>query len=155
MAKYLNDTGLSYFWGKLKTAFSAAGHTHSYLANAVEDTTPQLGGELDGNGHSIGCAEYDNGNSGTSKDIDWKNGNHQKVTMTGNCTFTFTAPTKAGMLSLRIIQDATGSRTVTLPTMKKPGGTAFTHSTAASSIDILSIYYDGSAYYGQLSTAFS
>ncbi len=124
------------------------------LTDVVNDATPQLGGELDCQAHSIGFTEYDNGNSGTSKAIDWRLSNHQKVTMTGNCTFTFTAPSKAGMYSLRIIQDATGGRTITLPTMKKPGGTAFTHSTAANSIDILSIYYDGSAYYGQLSPNF-
>lgn len=29
MAKYLDETGLSHFWGKLKTAFAAATHTHS------------------------------------------------------------------------------------------------------------------------------
>jgi hypothetical protein len=119
------------------------------------DTTPQLSGELDQNGHTIGGVEYDNGNSGTSKTIDWKNGNHQKVTMTGNCTFTFTAPSKACMLSLRFINDGTAGRVRTLPTIKWPGGTAPTWTTTANAVDILSLFYDGSAYYGQAGLAFS
>lgn len=121
----------------------------------ANDTTPQLGGELDQNGHSIGGTEYDNGNSGTSKTIDWKLGNHQKVTMTGNCTFTFTAPTNPCMLSLRFINDGTSGRTITLPTIKWPGGTAPTWTKTANAIDILSLFYDGSAYYGQAGLAFA
>lgn len=120
----------------------------------VLDTTPQLGGELDQNSHTIGGAEYDNGNSGTTKTIDWKLGNHQKVTMTDNCIFTFTAPTKPCMLSLRIIQGSTGSRTITLPTIKWSGGIP-TWTTTANAIDILSLYYDSVNYYGQAGLAFA
>jgi len=36
-------------------------------------------------------AEYSNGNSGASIAIDWNNGNKQMLTMTANCTITFTA----------------------------------------------------------------
>lgn len=55
--------------------------------------------------------EYDNGDSGTTKTIDWLNGSLQKVTMTGNCKFTFTLPaTGQGFMQLRAIQDTTGSR---------------------------------------------
>jgi len=35
------------------TDVSLSGHTHSYLANIVEDTTPQLGGNLDTNSQNI------------------------------------------------------------------------------------------------------
>lgn len=99
--------------------------------------------------------EIDNGNSGTSKTIDWTAGNKQKITMTGNCTFTFTAPSGPCNLILRIIQDGTGGRTITLPTIKWAGGAAPTWSTAASKIDILSLYYDGSAYYGMAGINFA
>jgi len=125
------------------------------IANIVEDTTPQLGGELDCQSFTIGFTEYDNGNSGTSKAIDWKLSNHQKVTMNGNCTFTFTAPTKPCMLSLRFINDSTAGRTITLPTIKKVGGTAFTWTSTANAIDLLSLYYDGTSYYGQNSLAWA
>lgn len=127
------------------------------LTTLSDDTTPQLGGELDMNGHSIGGAEYDNGNSGTSKAIDWRLGNHQKVTMTGNCTFTFTAPTKAGALSLRFINDSTAGRTITLPTIKWAGGSANAPvwTKTANAIDMLNLYYDGSAYCGMASLAWA
>ena len=125
------------------------------LTDIVGDATPQLGGELDCQAHTIGFTEYDNGSSGTAKTVNWTLSNHQKVTMTGSCTFAFTTPSKPCMLSLRIIQDGTGSRTITLPTIKWPGGAAPTWSAAANAIDILSLYYDGSAYYGQAGIAFA
>jgi len=140
---------------KVHDGSTAGGNLVGGISHVLEDTTPQLGGELDQNAHTIGCTEYNNGDSGTSKTIDWKLGNHQKVTMTGNCTFTFTAPTKACMLSLRFINDGAAGRTRTLPTIKWPGGTAPTWTTTANAIDVLSLFYDGSAYYGQAGLAFA
>lgn len=93
--------------------------------------------------------EVDNGNSGTADTIDWGAGNNQKSTLTGNVTYTFTAPSGPARLQLRLIQDATGSRTVTWPaSVKWPGGTAPTLSTAASSVDVITLWYDGTNYYG-------
>lgn len=117
----------------------------------IADTTPQLGGELDINGHSIGGAEYNNGNSGTSKTIDWRIGNHQMVTMNGNCTFAFTAPTKACSLTLKIVNDGTSGRTITLPTISWVEKILPTWTKLASAWDLLSLYYDGSVYIGQAS----
>ena len=132
-------------------ATAAQGSTaDSAMQNLVEDTSPQLGGTLDANGNAFGDAtEVDNGNSGTADTIDWGAGNFQKSTMTGNCTFTFTAPSVKGRFQLMLVQDGTGSRTATWPAaVKWPGGTAPTLSTAASSIDIITFYYDGTNYYG-------
>lgn len=131
------------------------------LSNVSEDTTPQLGGALDAQnnsitniddievqGHSYADGEVDDGNSGTADTIDWTTGNFHKSTMTGNCTYTFTAPTGPTTLILKLIQDATGSRTATWPgTVLWPGGTAPTLSTAGNSVDIISMYYDGTNYY--------
>ena len=113
-----------------------------------DDLNPTLGGELNTNSKTIGGIETSNGNSGTSKTIDWRLGNHQSITMTGNCTFTFIAPTRACALSLRIINDATAGRTKIFPTMKFSNGTPLIWSTDANAIDILNLYYDGSTYYG-------
>lgn len=99
--------------------------------------------------------EHDNGNSGTSDTINWGNGNNQKSTLTGNCTFTFTAPSGPARLQLRLIQDGTGSRTVTWPTIQWAGGSAPTLSTAASAVDIVTLWYDGTNYYGVSSLNFS
>ena len=47
--------------------------------------------------------EYDNGNTGTAKTIDWAaNGRTQKVNANGNVTFTFTAPVEKTHLQLKV-----------------------------------------------------
>lgn len=92
-------------------------------------------------------SEYDNGNSGTSFNIDWNNGNHQKITLTGNVTLTFTNPSGIGMRTLKIVQDATGSRTITWPTIVKwAGGVAPTITTTANGYDMIAFRFDGSFY---------
>lgn len=95
--------------------------------------------------------EVDNGNSGTADTIDWRAGNKQKSTLTGNVTYTFTAPTSisAASLILRLIQDGTGSRTATFPaSVHWSGGTAPTLSTAAGAVDIIAFYWDGTNFHG-------
>lgn len=100
--------------------------------------------------------EHDNGNSGTSDQINWNNSNKQLSTLTGNCTFTFVDPNGPTNMLVRLVQDATGGRTVTWPaSVKWPGGTAPTLSTAANAIDIVSFYFDGTNYYGQAGLNFS
>jgi len=101
-------------------------------------------------------AEYDNGDSGAAKTINWKLGNKQKITLNDNCTFTFTNPSGACNLILKVIQDATGSRTVTFPaSVKWAGGTAPTLSTGINDIDIVALYFDGTNYYCMASLDFS
>jgi len=125
------------------------------MQNLVDDTTPELGGALDCNNNNIQevksatfNSEIDNGNSSTADTIDWGAGNNHKSTLTGNCTYTFTAPAGPAFLSLKVIQDATGSRAVTWPaSVKWPSGTAPTLSTAANAIDIVTFYYDGTSYF--------
>lgn len=56
---------------------------------------------------------YDAGNSGAAKTIDWANGQKQKVTMTDNCTFSFTNMVAGATYTLYLIQDGTGGRTHT------------------------------------------
>lgn len=85
---------------------------------------------------------------------DAANGSVQKVTLTGNVTLNaFSTPVAGESITLILIQDATGSRTLT-STMKFSGGTK-TLSTAANSIDIISIYYDGTTYYASLAKGFA
>jgi hypothetical protein len=91
---------------------------------------------------------YNNGNSGTSITINWNNGNLQRVTMTGNCTFTFTAPGGIAKVVLQLVQDGTGGFSATWPgTVDWPGGTAPTLTSAASSVDFVTCLYDGTNYY--------
>jgi len=91
--------------------------------------------------------EYDAGNSGTSKTIDWSNGANQKVTLTGNCTFTLSNPSNGATYYLRLIQDGTGGRTATWPgTVKWPQGINPTLTTTAAQTDFVTFYYDGTNY---------
>lgn len=124
----------------------------------VIDNTGQvvLNGNLSVAKHAYFPSEIDNGNSGSSDTIDWTAGNKQKSTLTGNCTYTFTEPSGACNLILKLIQDGTGGRTVTWPgDVYWPDGTAPTLSTGAGEIDIVSFYYDGSDFYGNISLNFS
>lgn len=94
-------------------------------------------------------SEVDNGDSGATDTIDWTKGNKQKSTLTNNCTFTFTAPGGQCNLILRLIQDATGSRTVTWPAaVKWPSGTPPVLTTTANAVDIVAFFYNGTNYYG-------
>jgi hypothetical protein len=82
-----------------------------------------------------------------------------KVTLTNNTGFVITNLPTGGSLSLIIVQDGTGGRTATFGTdastsVKFAGGSA-TLSTGGNSIDIVSIFNDGTNYYGVLTKAFS
>ena len=85
---------------------------------------------------------------------DVANGTIQKITLTGNVTFSaFANPVAGQSLTLIITQDATGSRTLT-STMKFSGGSK-TLTTTANAIDILTVFYDGSTYYASLGKGFA
>lgn len=78
--------------------------------------------------------------SGATHTIDITTGNVHDVTLTANCTFTFSNPIATGdctSFTLILRQDATGSRTATWPaSVKWPAGTAPTLTTTASGIDV-------------------
>ena len=128
-----------------------------YMTKLIDDATPQLGGELDAGYHSIGFTlqEY-TGVVGTTT-IDWTAGNKAKFTFgAGNETLAFTAPTKPCSLTLVVVQDSTGGRTITWPsTAKWVGGTAPALSTAANALDVISLLWTGSEYLGVASLNFS
>ncbi len=122
----------------------------SAMQDLVDDTTPQLGGELDAGAHSIGFTMQTATGDGTTT-VDWKLGNHFDFTFGAfNETFTFTAPTKPGVYTMSLKQDSVGSRTATWPaTAKWPGGTAPTLTTTATTgYDVVTFRFDGTNYYG-------
>lgn len=154
------------------------------IADVVDDTTPQLGGDLDTNGNQITSASnadvsinpngsgdvllmkaarldkqayqvaiVDNGNSGASKTIDWTSGLKQEITMTSNCTFTFTDPAGPCNTVLKISQDASGSRTITWDaSCWFSGGTAPTLTSTGNAVDIACFFFDGTYYHGDVLT---
>ena len=75
-------------------------------------------------------------------------------TLTGNITLSALTNAVAGTgMTIILTQDGTGNRTLT-STMKFLGGSK-TLSTAASSIDIMSVFYDGTTYYASLGKGFA
>jgi hypothetical protein len=77
-----------------------------------------------------------------------------QYTLTGNITFNSVSNAVAGTsMTIRLTQDGTGNRTLT-SSMLFAGGSK-TLSTAASSIDIISLYYDGTTYYAVLSKGYA
>lgn len=102
-------------------------------------------------------AEVDNGDSGTADTIDWTAGNKQKSTMTADCTYTFSPePTGPTTLTLKLVQGGVGSWNPTWPVdVKWAGGAEPAWSTAASSVDIVTFYYDGADFYGAGTLNFS
>lgn len=83
---------------------------------------------------------------------DWTTGSIQEIVLTGNVTGTptFTAPSGASRLTLRVKQDGTGSRTIaSWPSgVRWPGGTAPTLSAGAGAVDYITFLYDGTNYDG-------
>ena len=86
--------------------------------------------------------------------VNWNNGNVQAVTLGGNRTFTFSNPISGGRYLIVLKQDGTGSRTVTWPTIKWQGGTAPTLTTTAGKVDLITLIWDGTDYFGVASTNF-
>ena len=124
------------------------------IGSVVEDASPQAGGEFDFQDHSAGFTLQDITGNG-SVTIDWRNSNKAKVTLSADTTLSFTDPTKPCNLTLEVVQDSTGGWTLTLPTIKWSGGTAPTLTTTANGIDVISLFYDGTDYYGVASLNFS
>ena len=97
------------------------------------------------------------GNAGTSKAINWATAQRQSVTLDQNTTLTFSFTNcPVGSYLLKIVQDATGGRTVTWST-GTPGTTRWlgvsgapTINSAASSVSFAQIYWDGTNAWASL-----
>lgn len=91
--------------------------------------------------------EYDNGNSGSAKTIDFANGQKQKVTInTDAAELTIAAPPAVGDFKLRVIQDSTGHAfTVAGVSSSRWIGSATTpaFNTSANGETLFAFYFDG------------
>jgi hypothetical protein len=95
-------------------------------------------------------------NSSTAVTISLSSGTVLSYTLTGNCTFTMPTATSGTSFIVKLIQDGTGSRTVTFTGVKWPGGTAPTITTTATTgLDILSFVCINSVWYGTYAQAFA
>jgi hypothetical protein len=95
-----------------------------------------------------------NANTSTSITPNVLAGTIFRYTANNNFTFNSLGNAVAGTSATVIItQDATGSRLLT-STMKFAGNSK-TLSTAASSIDIIGVFYDGTTYYASLTKGYA
>ena len=93
--------------------------------------------------------EVDDGTAGAADTIDWTTGNSHKSTLDENVTYTFTAPPGPCHLTLRMVQDAGGTNTVTWPgTVRWSGGTEPTWDTTANRENYAFFYWNGAEYIG-------
>lgn len=92
-------------------------------------------------------SEIDDGNSSTAQTIDFSTGSLHKSTLTGNVTYTLTAPPAMTAVQLRVVQDGTGGRTVTWPgSVLWDKGYAPQFADGPSVETIIGGYYDGTNY---------
>ncbi len=105
---------------------------------------------------STGYAETNcpTANTSTSYALNIDLGPNQCITITGAVTLTLATPTHPGKATFKLGQDGSG-HVYSITGCKWPGGTAITYSTAASAIDIVSVFYDGTNFYCMGGAAFS
>ncbi len=151
-AAFLTTLGVSTFIQTLLDAADAATARATLAALA----------EVDVSGAAREYTATQNFNETTLADgatIDWDASANQvaSVTLAGNRTMAAPTNLVAGATYiLRVVQDGTGSRTLTWNSVFKwSGGTAPTLSTGADAIDLISFYSDGTNLYGVAQTDFS
>ena len=86
-------------------------------------------------------------NSTTTTTLDLSTGNLLELVLTGPTTLAFSNP-KIGTYIIKVKQDGTGGRTLTFPSMKWSDAAVPTITTAANAIDLITLIYDGTHYYG-------
>ena len=91
--------------------------------------------------------EFDNGNSGVAKPIDWNNGQNQRITLTANCVLTLPSVTGTGRFQIKFIQDMFGGWSVTFAgqTVKNPSNFDFANGQPYQEC-IATFYWDGGKY---------
>lgn len=140
----------------LPTTGVAAG---TYQGSVTVDTLGRVTAATNNlTGYSEGI--FNLGNS-ANPSINVANGNVQRLTLTGNWAFPgFASPIAGQSVTIIITQDINGNRTISTTgiTARWAGGANAgnkTLSTAGNSVDILTIFFDGSTYYFSLSKGFA
>jgi len=140
------------------TGYTASGATGTTSTNLVFSTTPTITTPVLTNPTITAYLETAPAiaNSSTAVTLALASGTVLSYTLTGNCTFTMPTATSGTSFIVRLIQDATGSRTATFTGVKWPGGTVPTITTTASTgVDIISFVCIASVWYGNAAQAFA
>jgi hypothetical protein len=138
-----------------------AGGTLDMDGNALTVDAVALSGVVSGNDQEMNRVKLKDysettviANTGATYTIDLESGNVFNLTLTGNCTYTFSNPPasgSAGAFTLIQNQDGTGSRTVAWPaSVEWAGGSAPTITSTASSTDVFTFITTdgGTIWYG-------
>lgn len=126
----------------IKHAFTAD------LDKATGDDTLVQPGDWNAN-HVLDGLLYAIGNVTGPRVINWNDGITQSLTLTGNTSVTFSNPVIGSRYRLLIKQDATGSRSFTLPaSVKFYTGSKSAINSAANSVTEIFLNYDGTDYHG-------
>lgn len=125
---------------------SSDGSDHTFINQDVTTTGTPTFGSVTVN-DALFDSVYDNGNSGATATVDWTNGNLQEITLDQNTTLSFTDPSSSARVQLLISGGATYSITWPTITWLTSGGTAPT----LDGNDIVTLFFDGTNYYGTIS----
>jgi hypothetical protein len=148
--------------GQWDTAYGWGDHSGLYLTDVVSDTTPQLGGDLDGQGNTVSDVQLENyketvytgGTTTGTITPDVANGNVQSITLSGNITWNAFGNAEAGQSMTMIIKQPASGGPYTL-TSTMAFATDNTLSSTGSAVDIMTVLYDGTTYYASLATGFA
>jgi hypothetical protein len=84
----------------------------------------KIGPALSIQGAQIGTAIFNAGNSGTTKTINWNDGDQQRLTLTANCSLSFTNVVPGRSYQLFILHGSTNGLTISFPSsVLQSGGT--------------------------------
>ncbi|OLT84038.1 hypothetical protein BKG57_04050 [Mycobacteroides chelonae] len=133
------DSDLTAFAAKTAPSGAVVGTTDTQTLTSKTLTNPTV------NNYTEGVVAI--GNTGTSKTIDLTNGTVQTATLTGNCTFTMPTATAGKSLTL-LLKTGAGSFTATFTGVKWGTAGVPTITTAASKMDVLTFFADGTNWYG-------
>lgn len=141
-------------WNSINSRFEAQAPSAGGISNLVEDTTPQLGGTLDGQDNTVQAItlkDYSESiyslGSNDSPSIDVTNGNVQSVTITSGLALPAFTSASAGQ-SVTLIVSGSGSATGTAAYKFAGGNKTLTNDS------VVSIFYDGTTYWTSISTDF-
>lgn len=91
----------------------------------------------------------DLGTVGATETVSWANGDRQKMTLDENLTITFSNAAEGQTLTLYMLQDGSGTNTITFAdTIVWADATTPSWTTTANKMNVAIITYVGSAYYG-------
>jgi hypothetical protein len=151
------DTRIAYFTGA-NTIEADSDFTWNSGTNTltVGSTTLDSSGNLDSVERVTFTDEINYGTVSGIETVDWNTGQKQGMVLAGDVTLSFTDPPGVGNYLLRVEQDAAGSHEITWPSnVAWSGGVPPVLTTTASGIDILSLYWEGTTYYGVASLNFA